>query len=98
MDNFCTIKLSCFFDFLLFAVYEVPVVELCLLLQCVITFFTEIFVSTHTQLGGDVGVSNPQMEKMKSVMRIMAVAIIPFTGSFPSVSKHNEHETVILCG
>lgn len=42
-----------------------------------------------TQLGGDVGVTNPQMEKMKFVMRALAIIMIPITGSFPSVSNHN---------
>ena len=38
------------------------------------------------QLGADVGVSNPSMKSMKTVMRIMAVIAIPMTAQFPAVS------------
>ena len=38
------------------------------------------------QLGADVGISNPSMKSMKTIMRIMAVAMIPLTAQFPAVS------------
>ena len=50
----------------------------------------ELVVSQITllwlQIGGEAGVSNPQMDKMKNIMRIMAVAMIPVSATFPSVS------------
>ncbi|CAH3154173.1 unnamed protein product [Pocillopora meandrina] len=36
------------------------------------------------ELGGEVGVRTPHMETMKTVFRIMAVALIPFTAHFPA--------------
>ena len=38
------------------------------------------------QLGGEVGVVSPQMEKMKTFMRGMAILLIPVSAKFPSVS------------
>lgn len=36
------------------------------------------------ELGGEVGVRTPHMETMKTIFRIMAVALIPFTAHFPA--------------
>ncbi|KAL9975124.1 hypothetical protein ACROYT_G012242 [Oculina patagonica] len=36
------------------------------------------------ELGADAGISNPTMKSMKTVMRIMAVAMIPLTAQFPA--------------
>ena len=44
------------------------------------------FNSLFFQLGGEVGVGNPQVEKMKTFFRIMAFLMIPITATFPSVS------------
>ncbi len=41
------------------------------------------------QLGGESGVTNPQVEKMKFFFRCMAIMLVPVTASFPTVSKNN---------
>ena len=38
------------------------------------------------QMGSELGVSNPQMNSMKTVLRIMALMMIPLTAQFPAVS------------
>ena len=38
------------------------------------------------QLGTEMGVHNPAMKTMKTIMRILAVAMIPLTAQFPTVS------------
>lgn len=38
------------------------------------------------QLGTEMGVHNPAMKTMKTVMRILAVAMIPLAAQFPTVS------------
>ena len=43
-------------------------------------------VSFFFKLGTEMGVSNPAMKTMKTVMRIMCVAMIPLTAQFPAVS------------
>ena len=37
-------------------------------------------------MGSELGVSNPQMNSMKTVLRIMALMMIPLTAQFPAVS------------
>ena len=39
------------------------------------------------QMGSELGVSNPQMNSMKTVLRIMALMMIPLTAQFPAVSR-----------
>lgn len=39
------------------------------------------------QVGGEIGVTNPQLEKMKNVMRGAAVLLIPISATFPAVSE-----------
>jgi len=46
-----------------------------------------LVTSPWTQVGGEIGVTNPQMEKMKNVFRGVAVLIIPISARFPSVSE-----------
>lgn len=42
-------------------------------------------------MGGEAGVTSPQVEKMKTVFRAMAIILIPVTATFPSVRS-----TIIL--
>ena len=39
------------------------------------------------QMGGEAGVSNPQMEKMKTFFRAFTILLIPITAQFPTVSR-----------
>lgn len=39
----------------------------------------------HVQMGGEAGVSNPQMEKMKTFFRAFTILLIPITAQFPTV-------------
>lgn len=43
---------------------------------------------SFSQLGGEAGVMNPQMEKMKYVMRLLAVIMIGITAKFPAVNQN----------
>lgn len=43
-------------------------------------------LSLSLQLGGEAGVTNPKMEKMKTGIRAMAILLIPVTAKFPAVS------------
>ena len=45
------------------------------------------FVIYTTQLGGETGVGNLQMAKLKDVICLMPIILIPITSSFPAVSK-----------
>ena len=40
-------------------------------------------------MGGEAGVTSPQVEKMKTVFRAMAIILIPVTATFPSVRFHH---------
>lgn len=46
------------------------------------------------QLGTEMGVHNPAMKTMKTIMRILAVAMIPLTAQFPTVSLFYELQRV----
>ena len=39
-----------------------------------------------SQLGGETGVVNQQMQKFKHAIRLMAILMIGFTSQFPTVS------------
>lgn len=41
---------------------------------------------TSLQLGAESGVDNPNLQAMKTVMRVMPIVILPFTINFPTVS------------
>ena len=49
------------------------------------------FLLLVLQLGGEAGVSNPQLEKMKVFFRAMAILLIPLTSTFPSVCEMARH-------
>ena len=40
---------------------------------------------TFLQMGGEAGVTNPQLEKMKTVFRAFSILLIPVTAQFPTV-------------
>ncbi len=46
-----------------------------------------MFSPLLSQLGGDTGVVNPQLARMKSVMRVMSVLMIGITYKMPAVSS-----------
>lgn len=50
----------------------------------VLPFICSFSMLASIELGADVGVSNPSMKSMKTVMRIMAVIAIPMTAQFPA--------------
>ena len=46
----------------------------------------KLYLLFDFQLGTEMGVHNPAMKTMKTIMRILAVAMIPLTAQFPTVS------------
>ncbi|XP_003383873.1 PREDICTED: mitochondrial inner membrane protein OXA1L-like [Amphimedon queenslandica] len=45
---------------------------------------SSLLFMANIELGGEAGVTNPQMEKMKLFFRIMSVALVPLTATFPT--------------
>lgn len=39
------------------------------------------------QLGGEAGIMNPEMKKMRNVMRLFAILMIPITSQLPAVRR-----------
>ena len=60
-----------------FPVSTLPLNDLDTFHWCLFLFF---------QLGGEAGVSNPQMQSMKAFFRVMCIIMIPLTAQFPTVS------------
>lgn len=50
----------------------------------VLPFLGALSFMATIELGGEAGVNNPQMEKMKTVFRVMSILLIPVTAKFPA--------------